>query len=374
MSDRLWVATRKGLFRLERRGAVRPKWSVAGKPVFLGDNVSMLLPPDGDGRMLAALDHGHFGVKLHRSKDGGRRWKEVAAPAMPPLAPGEEEWREPMGGRVIPKNVLRIWSLERGGGGDREAIWCGTIPGGLFRSEDGGDSWRFIQSLWDEPGRKEWFGGGADFPGIHSIAPHPSDGDQVAVGVSCGGVWISTDRGGSWRCRATGMRAAYMPPERQFDPGIQDPHLVVRCPAVPSAYWAQHHNGIFRSVDDSDTWQEITAAGPSTFGFAVAVHPRHPETAWFVPAIKDEKRVPVDGRLVVTRTRDGGRSFEVLTEGLPRRQAWDLVYRHALAIDDSGDRLAIGSTTGGLWVSENGGDRWQGLAVRLPPVYAVRWE
>jgi hypothetical protein len=81
----------------------------------------------------------------------------------------------------------------------------------------------------------------------------------------------------------------------------------------------------------------------------------------------------VDGRLVVTRTRDGGQSFEVLNQGLPRRQAWDLVYRHGLAVDESGNRLAMGSTTGGLWVSENGGDNWQGIAVRLPPVYAVRW-
>ncbi len=374
MSERLWVATRKGLFRLERRGAVRPKWAVAGKPAFLGDNVSMLLPGRGERPILAALDHGHFGVKLHRSRDGGKRWKEVPSPVMPPPRPGEEEWREPMGGRLIPQTVLRIWALERGGAGDGDAIWCGTIPGGLFRSEDGGESWRFIQSLWDEPGRKEWFGGGADYPGIHSIAPHPADGNQVAVGVSCGGVWVTTDRGERWACRATGMRAEFMPPERQFDPGIQDPHLIVRCPGAPAAFWAQHHNGIFRSTDDSGTWQEIASAGPSTFGFAVAVHPRQPDTAWFVPAIKDEKRIPVDGRLVVTRTRDGGQSFEVLNQGLPRRQAWDLVYRHGLAVDETGDRLAMGSTTGGLWVSENGGDSWQGIAVRLPPVYAVRWE
>jgi hypothetical protein len=278
-----------------------------------------------------------------------------------------------MGGRLIPQTVLRIWALERGGAGDGGGIWCGTIPGGLFRSEDGGDSWQFIQSLWDEPGRKEWFGGGADYPGIHSIAPHPADGNQVAVGVSCGGVWVTNDRGERWACRATGMRAEFMPPERQFDPGIQDPHLIVRCPGAPAALWAQHHNGIFRSTDDSGTWQEITSAGPSTFGFAVAVHPHQPDTAWFVPAIKDEKRIPVDGRLVVTRTRDGGQSFEVLNEGLPRRQAWDLVYRHGLAVDHTGDRLAMGSTTGGLWVSVNGGDNWQGIAVRLPPVYAVTW-
>lgn len=373
MADRFWVATRKGLFRVERRGTTRPRWSVAGKPAFLGDNVSMLLPPSGDQPMLAALDHGHFGVKMHRSKDGGRRWKEVSAPTMPAPKPGEEEWREPNGGKIIPQTVLRIWALERGTGADAGAVWCGTIPGGLFRSEDGGESWGLVQSLWDDPARKEWFGGGADYPGIHSIAVHPTDGNRLTVAVSCGGVWLSDDRGATWRCPGTGMRAEYMPPDRAFDPVIQDPHRVVSCAARPEVLWAQHHNGIFRSGDGGLRWEEIHEAGPSTFGFAVAVHPDRPDTAWFVPAIKDEHRIPVGGKLVVTRTTDGGKSFEILTKGLPQRQAWDLVYRHCLEVDERGERLVMGSTTGGVWVSENGGDSWQEVKARMPPVYAVRW-
>jgi hypothetical protein len=107
------------------------------------------------------------------------------------------------------------------------------------------------------------------------------------------------------------------------------------------------------------------------FGFAVAVHPRAPDTAWFVPEIKDEKRIPRGGKLAVTRTRDGGKHFDVLTDGLPQSHAYDVVYRHALALDASGERLAFGSTTGGLWVSENEGDSWACVTHTLPPVYAV---
>ncbi len=47
------------------------------------------------------------------------------------------------------------------------------------------------------------------------------------------------------------------------------------------------------------------------------------------------------------------------------------MYRHALAIDGTGDRLAFGSTTGGVWLTEDGGDRWTSLPARLPPVHAV---
>jgi hypothetical protein len=61
----------------------------------------------------------------------------------------------------------------------------------------------------------------------------------------------------------------------------------------------------------------------------------------------------------------------VLRQGLPQEHAYDLVYRHGLAVDGSGERLAMGSTTGGLWISEDGGDRWAGLPARLPPVAQV---
>ena len=103
------------------------------------------------------------------------------------------------------------------------------------------------------------------------------------------------------------------------------------------------------------------------------VHPDEPDTAWFIPAVKDEQRIPVNARLVVTRTRDGGRHFDVLDRGLPEEPAYDLIYRHALAIGGDGERLAFGSTTGSLWVSEDQGDRWQAVSRHLPPIACVRF-
>jgi hypothetical protein len=93
-----------------------------------------------------------------------------------------------------------------------------------------------------------------------------------------------------------------------------------------------------------------------------------------VPAIKDEKRIPMGGKVVVNRTTNGGKSFKTLTKGLPQKNAYDLVFRHALDIDETGERLAFGSTTGSLWISEDGGDSWQTISSNLPPVYAVRFE
>jgi hypothetical protein len=169
------------------------------------------------------------------------------------------------------------------------------------------------------------------------------------------------------------MYAEYMPPELREEPIAQDVHRLAQCCAHPEIVWCQHHNGVFRSEDAGATWHELTAIAPSKFGFAVAAHPHDPDTAWFVPAVKDEKRIPVDGKVVVARTRDGGHSFEVLRKGLPQHHAYDLVWRHALAVDESGERLAFGSTSGGLWISEDGGDSWTMPEARLPPIAAVRF-
>ena len=49
------------------------------------------------------------------------------------------------------------------------------------------------------------------------------------------------------------------------------------------------------------------------------------------------------------------------------------MYRHALAVTDDGKMLAMGSTTGGLWLSETAGAKWKCLSAHLPPVYAVRF-
>ncbi len=367
MGERLLVGTRKGLFRVERD--VRGDWKISNT-WFLGDPVSAVLAETGTERIYAALDLGHFGVKVQRSKNAGESWSEVAAPAFPEKPEGLED-KDPMRGVDVPWSTKLIWTLESGGPGE---LWCGTIPGAVFHSSDGGDSWQLMRALWDDPRRQKWMGGGYDFSGVHSVLIDPRDSSHITVAVSVGGVWQSTDSGAHWELIGAGLRNAYMPPEQADDPLPQDPHCVVHCPAQPDRMWMQHHNGIFRSDDSGRNWRELQDVPPSSFGFAVAVHPTDPDTAWFVPAIKDEQRIPVDARLVVSRTRDGGRSFDVLSEGLPEEPAYDLVYRHALDISNNGERLAFGSTTGSLWISENQGDSWQAVSKHLPPVLCVRFE
>lgn len=363
MPRQLLIGTRKGLFTATKKGR---KWRVA-PPDFVGVPVSMVLFDPRDGCLYAGLDHGHFGCKLQRRV--GKRWREVAAPAYPQKKGRVEKTGF---GLPWPRSLKLIWSIEI----DPTSpgwLWCGTIPGGLFHSRDHGNSWQFQDSLWNLKARKKWSGGGYDLPGIHSVVVDPRDAARVTVGVSVGGVYRTEDGGSSWRNVSHGMRAAYTPKELAYDVDSQDPHRLAMCAAEPDRIWCQHHNGIFVTKKDGASWREVRAKAPSRFGFAVAAHHQDPDTAWFVPAKKDECRVPVDGKLVVLRTTDGGRSFDVLKKGLPQRDAYDIVLRHAMELSDDRKTLAMGATSGRVWIGEDGGESWHELEANLPPVYCLRW-
>src|SRR5262245_50773528 len=160
VSTRCHGATRKGLFTLERGASA---WVVT-RSAFLGDNCTLVMHDPRTDQLFAALDHGHFGVKMHRSVDGSANWTEIAAPKYPEKPADYVPKTPPAEGRAVDWSLKLVWALTPGGPDQPGTIWCGTLPGGLFKSEDGGESWEINRALWDDPRREEWFGGGADQP------------------------------------------------------------------------------------------------------------------------------------------------------------------------------------------------------------------
>src|SRR6476619_5807734 len=167
MSD-LLVGTRKGLFAFER-GAQGYEITATE---FLGVPISAVLHDARDASTYAVLDHGHFGTKVHRRDSDARTFTEIATPTYPEPAPGEADdgpaWATQM-----------VWTIEPAHRDRPGELWAGTIPGGLFHSADRGDSWELVRGLWDQPSRPEWFGGGYDAPGIHSVSVDPRAADTV---------------------------------------------------------------------------------------------------------------------------------------------------------------------------------------------------
>lgn len=387
MSDRILVGTRKGTFIVERRdGSWRPRLSG-----HAGVGVNFAARDPHTGTLWAALGHGHWGAKLSRSTDDGATWADapqIAYPSdarhlVPPMP--TEDGSEAPGGTVLKEaTLLKLWVIAFGPPG---RVYVGTIPGGLFVSDDGGESFALNRPLWDHEsrggdltdgrgaGKTEWFGtpaseGGEFAPGIHSVAVDPRDPDRVLVAVSTAGVIETRDGGRTWRPRNVGMTNDYLP-DGEAEWG-HDPHFIALCPADPDHVWQQNHCGVFYSSDGAATWKKVSAPEQGVhFGFPVAVDRSDGRTAWVVPGHSDMQRMAIDGRLFVARTRDGGESWEALTAGLPSEHAYDVVYRHAL--DADAGRVAFGSTTGNLYVSEDDGDRWLTVANNLPPIYSVRF-
>ncbi len=227
MSNKLYLGTRKGLLEAVRGPG---GWEVS-RLSFIGVQVPMLLPDPRDGTLYAAVEHGHFGSKIHASADGGATWEERACPVYPPKPEDYPEVVNQMSQEPTPWILKKIWALEPGG--SEGELWCGTIPGGLFHSQDHGASWQLVESLWNHPDREKWFGGGADWPGIHTILVDPRDPRRLLAAVSCAGIWESRDNGASWQNIGEGLRAEFMPPGQEGDPGIQDPHRIAWSSSQP---------------------------------------------------------------------------------------------------------------------------------------------
>jgi len=365
MSDTLILGTRKGLIILRENGR---EWDVV-RQAYLGVPISYAFVDSRTGVLWAAADHGHWGCKLYRSADGGRSWDEAPAPQYPE---GEVAFRYPgAGDSGQPATVTYIWIIVPGPADKPHRLYVGTEPGGLFQSDDDGETWSLVRGLWDHPTREgHWFGGGRDYPGLCALVIDPRDGDHMYADISVGGVFETADGGQTWAPRNNGLYASFLP-----DPYAEvghDPHFLVAAPSDPDVLWQQNHCGVFRTVDGARTWENVSQEeGPANFGFAIAVDEKDANTAWVVPAVSDEQRMAIDGALCVCRTEDGGRTWTDFRQGLPQKHCYDVAYRHAL--DVRGDRLAFGTTSGNLFLSDDRGESWRPIGNYLPPFYSVRF-
>jgi photosystem II stability/assembly factor-like uncharacterized protein len=386
MSNRVLLGTRKGAFIVEKKnGRWAPRLCGHG-----GNGVNFLARDPDTGTMWAALGHGHWGAKLSRSSDDGATWADASQIAYPegakhyvPPPPSEDGETGPV--KLQDATLLKLWVIAFGGNGH---IHVGTIPGGLFTSRNGGESFELDRALWNHESRggdlfagkgtgtTQWFGtpaaadSGEFAPGIHSVVVDPNDRDHYLVAISCAGVLETRDGGRTWRGRNEGLLNDFLPdPKAEWG---HDPHFVALSAGAPGHVWQQNHCGVFYSSDGAATWSLVSQPEKGVhFGFPIAVDAEHGETAWVVPGQSAYARMTIEGALFVARTNDGGKNWQQLRTGLPQENAYDVVYRHAL--DNSGDLVAFASTTGNVYLSEDRGDTWSAVANNLPPVYSVRF-
>jgi photosystem II stability/assembly factor-like uncharacterized protein len=370
------VATRKGAWFFH--GDTRRKSWQADGPHFLGHTISHVQLDPRDGRtLLAAAKTGHLGPTIMRSTNFGRTWKEARQP--PAFARPE--------GQLPARAVDHTFWLTPGHASERDTWYAGTSPQGLFRSEDGGDSWQPLPAVNDDPQLREWMGtvqdGTPDGPKLHSVIVDPRDPSHLYFAMSGGGVHESRDAGRTWATLIKGLEVV-----EGFDAAtvtFHDPHCLRLCPSRPDRLYQQNHCGIYRldrseggAADPApDTWQRIGRKMPKRvgdIGFPLVVHPHDADTAWVFPMDGNTvwPRTSPDGRPAAYVTRNAGRTWQRLDQGLPDGQAWWTVKRQAMTADTQATpALYLGTTSGELWIGRDEGARWSNIARHLPEIYAL---
>jgi photosystem II stability/assembly factor-like uncharacterized protein len=361
----LLIGTRKGAFVLRGSGAGAGELS---DPQHLGHVIQHLIAdPREPGTWLMAAKTGHLGPTVFRSSDAGATWTEASQP--PAFATGDSFGRA----------VRTVFYLSPGHASQAGVWYAGASPQGLFRTEDGGDTWAPVAGWNDHPMWGTWaewpdVEGTPDGSVLHSINVDARDTDHLYIGLSGGGVFESLDGGGEWAPLNKGCRADFFPdPYPEFG---QDPHCVRVHPEQPDRLYQQNHCGIYRLDRPGDEWVRIGDNMPreiGDIGFPIELHPRDPDVAWVFPMDGTDvwPRTSPGGIPAVYVTRDGGESWSAQTSGLPER-GWFTVKRQAMTTN-AADPVGVffGTTSGEVWGSFDEGESWQCLAAHLPEIYSI---
>jgi hypothetical protein len=348
----LLIGTRKGLFVLA--GEPGGTFEVRER-AFAGEPVEYALRDPRSGRLFASVTSPFYGPKVWFTDDVGGEWREAEGLELP---------------SANSEALERIWVIVPGE--EPGTLYAGGDPGVLFESRDGGETFAPNRALLEHPTRPAWQPGAGGMC-LHSVVTWPGEPDRLALGISAAGVWLTDDRGKSWRRGNEGLVARYLPEDTPPDAIPLCVHRIRRAPERPERMFMQFHGGVYRSDDGGESWSDIAAGLPSDFGFPLAIDPADPDSAYVIPLTADIDRVTPDGRLRVYETRDAGATWAPRGDGLPQEETYLTILREAFDQTNAGDSLELffGATSGAVYGSGDAGATWSEVAGNLPPVLAV---
>ncbi|MDE0524962.1 MAG: sialidase family protein [Boseongicola sp.] len=377
MTVSLLVGTTKGLFLVTSED--RSEWSVDGPHCNLWP-INHAIGDPGTGVIWAGGGSDWEGAGVWRSEDRGASWtlSNLAHGQSEAFFAGNEEvarlfdWK-PSPPAPFTGEITALWSLGRVG----DRLYAGSKPAMLLASDDGGETWEKVSSLSDHPSAAEWQPGAAGLV-LHTIVADPGNPEKFWLGISAAGVFATEDGGATWdrRNRLSNAEACGHHDHPAAPRDGQTGHCVhnmVRADGTGDLLYQQNHHGVYRSRDGGRSWDDITEGLPSTFGFPVHVHPRDGATIWTLPLNGDGiGRYPPDAAAAVWKSTDGGESWEAKRAGLPQAGCYFTVLRQAMA-GDAGDPAGIyfGTNSGSVFASTDEGESWGEVARHLPTILCV---
>ena len=235
-------------------------------------------------------------------------------------------------------------------------IFVGTEPAHLFYSDDLGHNWSELAALRSVDTSAWNFPGPPFVAHVKHITFHPEDPNTMLVSIEQGGLLKTTD-GGKTFAYLRGMH--------------DDVHRAVFDPANPDRIYVPGGDGTYVTRDGGKNWTHPMTIEHETGGYPdfMIAHPRTKDLLYIAAAEAEPGQWMTSKHAAsrISKSTDAGQSWTILNNGLPDRLQGAF---EAMSLEDWGDSFSIfaATTSGEVWASEDGGERWSEIASGLPPV------
>jgi photosystem II stability/assembly factor-like uncharacterized protein len=281
---------------------------------------------------------GTFDDGVYRSLDGGETWTQVSD-------------------GIPHKRVLSIAISPSHQTNGVNAVFAGTEPSNLYRSDDDGATWHEFSELPKLPSSSSW-----SFPPrpwthhVRWIAPHYDNPDLLFVGIELGGVMRSLDGGATWEDRKPNS--------------YHDSHVVLTHPTAHGRVYEAAGGGVAITHDAGETWQQVDDGMDRHYVWGLAVDPADPDL-WYVSASHGARYAHGrNGNAQAHLYRKRGESpWELLTLDQPNPHP-HMPYA-LLTLRDQPNTLITGMHNGQILRSDDAGDSWRVLDVKLDQILAM---
>ncbi|MDE2886104.1 MAG: hypothetical protein OXO53_13580 [Chloroflexota bacterium] len=334
-SGEVLVGTMDGVVKLRRDG---DRWPVVGRSLE-GRHIHALLFVDG------TVFAGAWWDGVYASEDGGETWEARDA-------------------GIDVRSLFSLAAVDRDGG---KRLFAGTEPAHLYYSDDMGMTWAELPAVRSVASVPRWRFAADPFEAhLKHINFHPRDRQHIYVSIEVGGLLESTDGGETWA---------------DVEVPNPDVHRTVIDPRNPSVLRTTGGAGLLLSEDGGRSWQELFGKQNDIGGYPdQLVHvPSDPDTMYVSASRTGPRSWVQDGSVEgfaggrIGRSTDGGRSWTVLTGGLPDRLHGNV---EAMCLEEAGAsvQLFAGMTDGEVWWTGDGGERWSMVAQLAPVSKSVHTE
>jgi photosystem II stability/assembly factor-like uncharacterized protein len=294
-------------------------------------HISAIIIEAESGLTIAGAFHG----SVHVSADGGKTW-------------------EPRADGLTESNIYSLASVRING---HTRLYAGTEPAHLFASDDLGLHWNEMPSLRSVPSVPKWsFPAPPHIGHVKHLNFDPHNPATIYASIEVGGLLKSADAGQSWQ---------------ELPDLYEDVHRLMIHPSNPRFLYAVTGRGLYVSPDAGATWEQWTRREDEIGGYpdGFVFRPSEP-SLFFVTAAQDAPgtwRTTHFAGARISRSRDGGRAWEILRNGLPDRMQASI---EAFCLEEAGESFSIfaATTSGEVWCSQDGGDHWERIISGLAPI------